>query len=230
MGGEGAWHIALHYPDRFAAAEIGAGTVSRRAQQQGLESYQLANLKIWENISEWSLNIFNLPLAGHDGEQDTGQLESSLRARAQLEKEGFPSEGERDFLRSKGAPGLWMQSLNTGHGTSPLVRQRLDAFLKEWGDKGQTSPDHIRFVTYTTRYNRDYWVSLDGLERHYERADVDAQRNGGGASYDIKTKNLTRLVLRETGNAGEIRIDGQTLKVKAAPELTLDKNGATWKV
>ena len=26
MGGEGAWHIALHYPDRFAAAEIGAGT------------------------------------------------------------------------------------------------------------------------------------------------------------------------------------------------------------
>ena len=32
MGGEGAWHIALHYPDRFAAAEIGAGTWSRRSQ------------------------------------------------------------------------------------------------------------------------------------------------------------------------------------------------------
>ena len=29
QGGEGAWHISLHYPDRFAAAEIGAGTVSR---------------------------------------------------------------------------------------------------------------------------------------------------------------------------------------------------------
>ena len=32
QGGEGAWHIALHHPDRFAAAEIGAGTWSRRAQ------------------------------------------------------------------------------------------------------------------------------------------------------------------------------------------------------
>ena len=216
QGGEGAWHISLHYPDRFAAAEIGAGTVSRRAQQPGLLPFQLSTLRIWENISEWALNIYNLPLAGHDGENDPGQLESSLRARAQLEKEGFPSEGDPDYLRSKGAPGLWMVSKDTGHGTSPLVRQRLDLFLKEWGDKGQSSPDHIRFVTYTTRYNRDYWLSVDGLEKHYERADVDAQRTSGGASYDIKTTNLTRLVLRETEHAQEIKIDGQSLKVKSA--------------
>ena len=229
QGGEGAWHIALHHPDRFAAAEIGAGTVSRTAQRPGLTPYQLATLRIWENISEWALNIYNLPLAGHDGENDPGQLESSLRARAQLEKEGFPSEGERDYLRSRGAPGLWLQSLNTGHGTSPLVRQRLDLFLKEWGDKGQSSPDHIRFVTYTTRYNRDYWISVDGLEKHYERADVDAQRTADG-SYQIATRNITRLVLRETGNAKEVRIDGQDLKVKSAPEIALARNGGAWKV
>ncbi len=85
----------------------------------------------------------------------------SLRCatRAQLEKEGFPAEGDPDFLQCKGTPDIFLISQKTGHGTSPLVRQRLDAFLKEWGDKGQISPDHIRFVTYTTRYNRDYWVS-----------------------------------------------------------------------
>ena len=231
QGGEGAWHISLHHPDRFAAAEIGAGTVSRTAEQRpDLKPYQLSTLRIWENISEWALNIHNLPLAGHDGENDLGQLESSLRARAQLEKEGFPSVGDPDYLRSQGAPGLWMQSQATGHGTSPLVRQRLDAFLKEHGDKGQSSPDHIRFLTYTTRYNRCYWVSLDGLEKHYERAEVDARRTDGGASFDIKTKNLTRLVLRETENAREIKIDGQTLKVNAGPEITLGRSGPTWKV
>jgi pimeloyl-ACP methyl ester carboxylesterase len=230
QGGEGAWHISLHHPDAFAAAEIGAGTVSRRAQQPGLQPYQLATLRIWENISEWALNIFNLPLAGHDGEQDPGQLESSLRARAQLEKEGFPSEGEPDYLHSKGAPGLWMVSKNTGHGTSPLVRQRLDQFLKEWGDKGQSSPDHIRFVTYTTRYNRDYWVFVDGLEKHYERADVDAERSGDHSVYNLKTTNLTRLVLRETDSAREIKIDGQDLRVKPGPEITLARNGSAWKV
>src|SRR5215469_8667037 len=56
MGGEGAWHIALHYPDRFAAAEIGAGTWSPRGSMPGLEPYQYPVLKIWENMEEWALN------------------------------------------------------------------------------------------------------------------------------------------------------------------------------
>ena len=244
MGGEGAWHIALHYPDRFAAAEIGAGTWSRRSGTPGLSPYQYATLKIWENMEEWALNAFNLPLAGHDGDSDTqiaslpgpppgtethGQLESSLRARAQLEKEGFPAEGDPDFLRMKGTPDIFLISQKTGHGTSPLVRQRLDAFLKEWGDKGQVSPDHIRFVTYTTRYNRDYWVNVEGLDKHYERADVDAQRNDSRAKYEIRTHNISRLVLAETEHAGSVRIDGQDLKVKAGAQIALQKTGATWK-
>jgi hypothetical protein len=109
-------------------------------------------------------------------------------------------------------------------------RSREAAFLKEWGDKGQTSPDHIRFLTYTTRYNHDYWVSLDGLEKHYERAEIDAQRSDSRKSYDIKTKNLIRLVLRETDHAKEIKIDGQDLKVKSGPEITLEKTASAWKV
>jgi len=245
MGGEGAWHIALHYPDRFAAAEIGAGTWSRRSEMPGLQPYQYATLRIWENMEQWALNAFNLPLAGHDGDADTqiaslpgprpgtptrGQLESSLRARAQLEKEGFAAEGEPDFLRMKGTPDIFLISQNTGHGTSPLVRQRLDAFLGEWGDKGQTSPDHIRFLTYTTRYNRDYWVTVDGLDQHYERADIDAQRADGGKTFDIKTHNIARLTLEETDHAREARIDGQTVKLKAAPANTLQKTAGTWKL
>jgi pimeloyl-ACP methyl ester carboxylesterase len=243
QGGEGAWNVALHYPDRFAAAEIGAGTWSRRSQSPGLQPYQYAVLKIWENMEEWALNGFNLPFAAHDGDTDTqisslpgpppgtpsrGQLESSLHARAQLEKEGFQAMGDPDFLRIAGMPDIFLISQKTGHGTSPLVRERLDAFLKEWCDKGQTSPDHIRFVTYTTRYNRDYWVSVEGLDKHYERADVDAVRTGG--AYDIKTHNVSRLTLGETAQASEIKIDGQDLKVKAAAAIALQKSAGTWKV
>ncbi len=246
MGGEGAWHIALHYPDRFAAAEIGAGTWSSRVQMtKDLTDWQLQTLNVWEHMEQWALNAFNLPLAGHDGDNDTqtptvpvpppgtpnrGQLESSLKARAQLEKEGFPAEGEPDFLKMKGAPDIFLISQNTGHGTSPLVRQRLDAFLKEWGDKGQTSPDHIRFLTYTTRYNRDYWVSVEGMEKLYVRADIDATRSEAGQSYQIKTNNIARLVLRETGHAKSITIDGQDLKVRAGAQITLAKTGSAWRV
>lgn len=244
MGGEGAWHIALHYPDRWAAAEIGAGTWSRRAQMPGLTDYQQATLRIWENYTEWALNVFNLPLAGHDGDSDTqvsslppppagtptrGQLESSIKVREQLEKEGFPSEGDPNDLVAKGTPAIFLISKQTAHGTSPEVRQHLDAFLKEYGDRGQISPDHIRFLTYTTRYNRDYWVTLDELGKHYERAEIDAWRNDSRKQYQITTKNLTRLVLRETDHAAEIQIDGQALRVKPAPEIALEKSSSGWR-
>jgi hypothetical protein len=245
QGGEGAWHIALHHPDRFAAAEIGAGTWSRRASTPGLEPYQLPVLKIWENMEEWALNAYNMPLAAHDGDKDTqpnaipvlpqgtpnrGQLESSLHAKGQLEKEGFKAEGEPDNLHITGTPDIFLISLDTGHGTSPLVRQRLDAFLKEWGDKGLTSPDHIKFVTYTTRYNRDFWLTVDQLGKHYERADVDAVRSNGGAAYAITTHNVDRLVLRETEHAKTIKIDDSELKVKGEREIDLAKSGGAWKI
>jgi hypothetical protein len=245
MGGEGAWHIALHYPDRWAAAEIGAGTWSRRQQMPGLTPYQQATLRIWENYTEWALNVFNLPLAAHDGDHDTqvcclpppapgaptrGQLESSIKVREQLASEGFPSEGEPGFLAAKGTPAIFLISQNTGHGTSPLVREQLDSFLKKYGDRGRVSPDHIRFMTYTTRYNRDYWVSLDRLQQHYERAEVDASRLDAGQRYEITTKNVTRLTLRETGHARSAKIDGQQLRLKPASEIVLEKGGSGWSV
>jgi pimeloyl-ACP methyl ester carboxylesterase len=246
LGGAGGWKFALHYPDRWAAAEIGAGTWPRRyLMMDSFPVYQQPTLRIDENMTEWALNAFNLPLAAHDGDSDPqvpsipvppagtpnrGQLESSLRIRAQLEKEGFPSVGEPDFLKTSGLPATFMISQQTGHGTSTLVRERLNAFLKTWGERGRTSPDHIRFLTYTTRYNQDYWVTVTGLEKHYERSEVDAERLSVGANYKITTKNISRLDLRETSRAVKIHIDGQEISVRGAPQITLEKTGGSWKV
>jgi hypothetical protein len=147
-----------------------------------------------------------------------------------LVKEGFELEGEPDFQRVKGTPAIFLISKDTGHGASPLTRERLDAFLKEWGDRGQTSPDHIRFLTYTTRYNHDYWVSVDGLEKHYERSEIDAVRSDAGKRYEIKTNNLARFTLRETERAHDLQIDGQRISAKSSPSITLEKSGAGWRV
>ncbi len=125
-------------------------------------------------------------------------------------------KASRRATSRKARPSIFLISENTGHSTSPKVRQRLDAFLKEWTDRGLQSPDHVRFLTYTTRYNKSFWVTIDGLGQHYERAEVDARRLSGGTSYQIKTTNVSRLVLRETDKATEIQIDGQTLRVKPA--------------
>ena len=182
LGGAGGWHLALHYPDRWAAAEIGAGTWPRRyLMMDTFAPHQRPTLRIWENMTEWALNAFNLPLAAHDGDSDTqvasippppagaptrGQLESSIRIREQLAREGYPPEGEPNDLAARGTSAIFLISENTGHSTSPKVRARLDAFLEEWTEKGLQSPDHVRFLTYTTRYNKSFWISLDGLGKH----------------------------------------------------------------
>jgi hypothetical protein len=248
LGGAGAWHVALHNPSMWVAADIGAGTWPRRyLLKDQYPPYQAKVLSVWENMTEWALNGFNLPLAGHSGDADNqipsipgppgypnvpnrGQLESSIRIREQLAKEGFPSEGEPNYLASKGTPDIFLISANTGHGTSPLVRDQINAFLKPWVDKGQVSPDHIRFCTYTTRYNKDYWVTVEGLDKLYERAEIDAQRGNGGKTYEITTHNIARLILGETQNAAEITIDGRFVKVKGAPRITLEKASSGWKI
>jgi hypothetical protein len=207
--------------------------------------YQAKTLNIWENSPQWALNAFNLPLAGHGGDGDDqvasipppvdraasrGQLESSLRARAQLEAEGFKSVGEPDFLKMQGLPAIFLISIDTKHATSDLVRERLNAFIKEHMERGRTSPDHIRFLTYTTRYNKSHWATLDALDAHYERAEIDARRTDGDKRYEITTKNLARLTLRETSNADRITIDGKRLNVKGAPSITLVKGDSGWAV
>ena len=249
LGGAAAWHIALQYPDRWAAAEVGAGTYPGRLMYAAnpFPPYQNGPLHIYENIIDWALNAYNLPLAAHDGDADNqvatvggergaapaqnrGQLESSLRVRAQLAKEGFPSEGSEGDWTVKGTRDIFLISAGTQHGVNREVKTRLDAFLKQYGDQGRQEPDHIKFVTYTTRYNQCFWVTLDALDRLYERAEVDAERTGGGEQYQITTKNLTRLTLRETSQAAGIRIDGQELKVKPAREIVLERSGASWRV
>ena len=66
-----------------------------------------------------------------------------------------------------------------GHSTSPEVRAKLDAFLKNYGDRGRISPDHLRFLTYTTRYNNPTGPARPA-GKLYERAEIDATRTEGG--------------------------------------------------
>jgi hypothetical protein len=123
---------------------------------------------------------------------------------------------------------MFLVAPNTPHATHPEFRKRMDAIHLENLKRGRQSPDHIRFLTYTTRYNRSHWVTLDGLEKHYERAEINAKRSPDRTQYDITTKNLTRLVLREIDKASSISLDGQKLSTKPGGEAVFEKSGGKW--
>ncbi len=231
MGGAGVWHTALHHPDLWAAVEVGAGdnTSHRIPVLNTLPAVYQSMCRIFDNMYEWALNAYNIPFASYVGENDRSNVKHNS-ATEQLVRDGVQFEGDRFSLKATNAPSMmFLVAPNTGHDMHPESRKLLNAYLYDRIQKGRQVPDRIRFLTYTTRYNRDYWVTLDGLEKHYERAEIDAKRSDDRAHYEITTRNLTRLVLRETARAAAITIDGQKLNVKAAPEMTFEKSNGTWK-
>src|SRR6185437_9422053 len=114
------------------------------------------------------------------------------------------------------------------HAWEPESRKRCNAFMDAAAKKGRIEPDHIRFVTYTTRYNRCFWVTVDGLEQHYERAEVDARRSKGDATIQIKTKNVSSILLAASGTK-KVIIDGQTFGHNGRDHLQLYKRAGAWK-
>jgi hypothetical protein len=232
MGGAGVWHTSLHFPDLWAAVEVGAGdNMSHRIPIfDTLPKYQQPMCKIFDNMYEWALNAYDIPFASYVGENDRSVVKHNS-AKEQLIRDGIHFEGDPFSLKATDAPSMmFLIAPNTGHAMHPESRKVLNAFLYDRIKMGRQIPDRIRFLTYTTRYNRDYWITLDGLEKHYERAEVDARRSDNRSQYDITTKNLTRLVLRQTDRASAISIDGQKLSLKAAPEMAFEKSNGTWKL
>lgn len=229
MGGAGAWHLGLHYPDRWAAIEAGAGFTEtvNYARVLNLPGYQLKALRIYDS-RDYALNLFQLPTVGYGGEDDR-QLAASTIVREQLVKEGF--QFERDGLNwtTQQLPAVFLVGPKTPHRWEAESKKRSEAFIVEALKKGRTEPDHIRFVTYTTRYDRCFWVRIGQLERHYERAEVDARRSADGKTVEVKTKNITALLLN-LPRAEAITIDGQPMKdLPINPELVFLKRDGVWK-
>src|SRR6266566_5399820 len=149
-----------------------------------------------------------LHLPSYVGENDRSVVKHN-GAKEQLIRDGIQFEGDPFSLKATNAPSMmFLIAPNTGHAMHPESRKVLNAFLYDRIKMGRQIPDRIRFVTYTTRYNRNYWITVDGLEKHYERGEVDARRSDNRGRYGIRTKNITRLVLGQTGFAREISIDG----------------------
>ncbi|MEJ7609422.1 MAG: alpha/beta hydrolase-fold protein, partial [Bryobacteraceae bacterium] len=191
MGGAGSWHLGLHHPDRWAAMEAGAGFVETRnyAKLRDLPEYQAKPLHIYDAL-DYALNAFNLPVVGYGGEDDP-QLKASQQV--------------QEAARQAGADGssLWLVGVKTAHKWHPESQKQADAFIDAALEKGKRVPERIRFVTYTTRYNRCFWLMVDALDRHYERSEVEGSRQ------ELKTTNIAALTLE---NPGKPVIDGQQMK------------------
>jgi pimeloyl-ACP methyl ester carboxylesterase len=231
MGGhQGSGRLALQNPTFFAAFEASAGYsetkeyAAARPAVKELTPYQEAALH-YVDAEDYALNAFNLPFVSYGGEKD-GQLRASIRFREALEREGFKLTKESPYKwTSTELRGLFLIGPDTGHAWHKESKAESEAFLrKAIEETAGKSPNHVRFVTYTTRYNNAHWVTVELLDESYVRADVDAKRTDDSRQYTVTTKNVARV--RFDVPAASFTIDGQTIKTGANPVFA--KTNGKW--
>ena len=106
--------------------------------------------------------------------------------------------------------------------TKAALTQRLETVLAQGRDP---EPKEVWFSTYTLRYPELAWVRIEGMGKHWERADVRAHL-GDNQSIEAQTKNVTALAFPGR-RALSVKIDGQEISTDHA-ELRFTRVGDRW--
>jgi hypothetical protein len=184
MGGAGTWHIGLHHPGKFCLIGPGAGFTTTHGYvanlPRQLPDYQEKCLRIYDSYL-YAENAFNVPVVAYSGEKDAQKkaadnIENALR--------GFKEPLKFTHLV---APGL-------EHQMPPEWQAKAEnEYRKHATPDRDYLPDRVRFVTYTPRYASSGWIGTDwigilALEATYEKAVIDAVRDGN--KYTVTTSNV----------------------------------------
>ncbi|MHB8520181.1 MAG: prolyl oligopeptidase family serine peptidase [Limisphaerales bacterium] len=217
MGGAACWDFATHYAWLWAAAAPGAG-FSETADF--LKVFQNETLKpasyeqkLWHlyDATDYAVNLFNCPTVAYSGEID------KQKQAADIMEKVMSREGLR--LTHIIGPG-------TAHAYHPDAKAEINRRIDSIVAHGRNPvPARVRLVTWTLRYNQMFWVQVNGLGRHWERARVDAEIVGDSA-VRVTTENVTALTLSmppgfcplEATRRPRVILDGRDLQ--AAPVMS----------
>ncbi len=209
MGGASAWHIGAHYGTYFAAVAPGAGFAetmeySGQAQKGVKLTWFEDKLMHLTTATDYAANFFNVPVIAYNGDQDPQAQAADIMAR-NMTPEGLTLSrviGEK-----------------IGHAYTPAAKVQLDSMMEAIAQKGRDQwPREVRFTTWTLKYNRMRWVVVDGLEKHWDRARVNALVQNDH-TVQATTSNVSAVSFEMGPGAGllnraskvSVLIDGQTV-------------------
>ncbi len=217
MGGGAAWQFAAHNASEWCAAAPGAG-FSETADF--LKVFQREKLqptwweqKLWQmyDAPVYAPNFANLPTVAYSGENDSQKQAADVMAKA-LEAEQIPLV---HIIGPKTGHSYHAQSI-------PEINARIDAIV----ERGRNpAPRRVRLATPTLKFNRQAWVTVDAMGKHWEPARVDAEVQDD-RNVQVTTSNVTALTLSMAPGhapftfrpAPTVSLDGT--KLTAAPMLS----------
>jgi pimeloyl-ACP methyl ester carboxylesterase len=233
MGGGGTWHLAAHYPSFWTAAAPGAG-FAETAEFQRIWSKDPKptwyDQKLWHlyDATDYAANFFNCPVIAYSGELDRQKQAADIMAK---------------FMAREGLELKHLIGPKTEHKYEPETKAELDRLFTELlARHSRMFPWRVRFSTYTLRYNSNNWITVDGLEHHWERADVDASIAHGPADMRISTTNASALTVTfprmspsSVGMIPKLTVDGTVFAesragINTSEPVHLEKSGKRWRI
>jgi dienelactone hydrolase len=218
MGGAGCWQFAVHYADRWAAAAPGAGFAETaeflKLFQQETVTPTAYECRLWHlyDCTDYAGNLFNCPVVAYSGEIDRQKQAADAMARA---------------LAAEGITLAHVIGPKTAHAYHPDAKEEINRRIDAIADRGRDPlPRRVRLTTYTLRYPRMFWLALEGLGHHWERARAEAELFPYRNEVVVRTENVTALTLSmpsgrcplDVTRRPRVRLDGQ--EVEAAPVLS----------
>ena len=215
MGGASCWQIATHFPGLWAAAAPGAGFAETPEFTHAFDPKNTGpkptdfEQKLWHiyDSTHYAENLFNLPTIAYSGELDGQKQAADIMART-LKEYGME-------LRHIIGPGV-------KHAYEPKAKEELNRQIDEIMAKGRNPvPTHIKFTTYTLRYNESFWITIESLGEHWKKARVEATIEGD--TIVATTENVVSLTFNfapglspfQLGVKPKVRIDGFEIALSA---------------
>ena len=221
MGGAGCWHLGAHHAGDWAMVAPGAGfanTAEYLKLPRGPGGPPAYEQKLWHlyDATDCALNLFNTTTVAYSGELDKQKAAADAMAAA---------------MRSAGMELIHLIGPKTEHKYEPETKKELARRVDECVARGRTPfPGTIRFATWSLRYHAVRWLTVEELEKHWERAQVEAEILNPH-ELRIRAENITGLTLSmpaglcplDTTLRPEVKVNGQTLE---APRV---QAGGSWK-
>jgi pimeloyl-ACP methyl ester carboxylesterase len=222
MGGAACWQFATHFPGMWAAAAPGAGFAETaeffKVFAPGKEAPPAWEQTLWRwyDCTTMAGNLANTTTVAYSGEID-GQKQAADIMLKYAEKEGltFPHI-------------IGPQTAHKYHPESkPKINEIVDAAVKKGNDP---LSDRLRFTTYSLVYPGMKWLTIQRMEKHWERADVNAAFENGGLM--ITTRNVAELEASTEGRSHadrmRVSIDGREIEVFPRGRIRLRKVEGRW--
>ncbi|MCE9561495.1 MAG: prolyl oligopeptidase family serine peptidase [Planctomycetes bacterium] len=225
MGASGTWHLGLKHPDYFVALgpycgyvdthEFSHTPIASFVKVEQLPPHQENALHMLDSI-DYAANAGVVPAIACMGEKDVFFQAHVLMSKA-MEKEGLKMVN--------------LISPGTGHVIDPKTHAEQMRQIKEFADKGlEPFPKQLRFVTWTTKYDRCHWLRVLVLKEHYVRAELEATRADDGTIEVKEPKNITRFAVTIRGPKPQLRVGGNevVLPQQAKPEFVIGQKDGKW--